>query len=453
MTNLSRRTVLKGTAASFVGAGAAGALTGTAHASRRRPQARGSFSIDYRTTPGGVPFGLWGTVPDEPGPTLINLSLTIADAFSPSFLEAAAILAEPPANYLCVSIDPPCHGSWLYDGIRPGLRGWAELAVAERDFVADFNGRMFEVIEHLIDEQLTDPNRIAVAGTSRGGFLALRYAAFDPRVRCGVGYAPVTDLRQLVEFDVAASVPFVDELSLASHLDPLVGRPVFIVIGDRDARVGTDSAVAVARELSKRAAGSPPPDVVNPSFEALDDDGWPSGWTLDPVPKVPTAAPSTAQAHTGTRSLRVENVSGSAVGVRTAMLPAEPGAEYTARMWVLTDQDTPATMFLEFFNILGTRIDSEFVAPAASGTWQEVSVTATAPDRAVTLDVLIYGAVSAAGVSFHDDVSVTKNSGSPPSPSVPSEVALHVLSEPDGHTTPEGAAELAAAWIERNVSP
>ncbi|WP_026876567.1 alpha/beta hydrolase family protein [Jiangella gansuensis] len=457
MTSLSRRTVLKSTAASVLAVGAAGKHVDKPgrHVDKpgrgRTPHGPTSYPIDYRTTPGGVPFGLWGTIPTSPAPTLIILSGTIDQAFSASFLEAGAILADPPTNYLCVSIDLPCHGAHDYPDARDGLRGWADLAVAQHDFVADFNARLSEVVDHLVDEELTDENKIAVSGTSRGGFLALRYAAFDPRMTCGVGYAPVTDLRQLTEFGIAESVQFVDQLSLEAHVDPLVGRPVFVVIGDRDVRVGTDSVIHFARTLSAKAVGSPAPDVLNPSFEDVDN-GWPLWWTLDPLPKTQTAAPSTAQARTGTYSLRVENVSGTSVGVRTSKLPAEPGADYTATMWVLTESGTPATMFLEFFNASGSRIHYQFVAPAASGGWQEVSVDAAAPAEATTLDVLIYGAVSAVGASYHDDVSVTKNSGTPVSPSVPSEVALHVLSEPRGHTTPDAGAGLAATWIERVVN-
>ncbi|TDC48608.1 hypothetical protein E1212_20655 [Jiangella ureilytica] len=443
MTNLSRRTVLKGTAASFVAAGTAGALTSTAGPAQAAP-----FSVVYGIAPGpagDVEYGLLGTIPSAPAPTLVILSLTIDRALTSSHLQAGTILVEPPANYLCVSIDPPCHGGHLYPGRSEGLPGWAELAVDEHDFVADFNTRLKQVLDHLIDEELVDAERIAVAGTSRGGFLALRYAAFDPRVACAVGYAPVTDLRQVSEFATAASVPFVDELSLAAHLDPLVGRPVYIVIGDRDVRVGTDSAIEAARALSAAAVtGFPVAGIVNPSFEDLTG-GWPAPWTLDPLPKTQTAGPSTTQAHTGTGSLRVENASGTAVGVRTPRLPAVPGSQYTATSWVYTESGTPATMFLEFFNASGTRVGYEFVAPAASSTWEDVSVSAVAPADAATLDVLIYGAVAAQGVSYHDDVTLTR--------SVASEVELHVLSEPRGHTTPTGAPEHSAAWIERNVSP
>ena len=34
---------------------------------------------------------------------------------------------------------------------------------------------------------------------------------------------------------------------------------------------------------------------------------------------------------------------------------------------------------------------------------------------------------------------------------VPALVDLHVVSEPKGHTTPAGAADLAAAWIDRQL--
>lgn len=155
----------------------------------------------------------------------------------------------------------------------------------------------------------------------------------------------------------------------------------------------------------ERGGLAPPVTVGNASFEDLSG-GWPVDWTLDAPPRGQTASSSTAQAHTGARSLRVQNVAGTPIGVRSARLPAQPGVPYRASMWVLTESGTPSQLYLEFFNAAGTRIGSRFVQPAAGGTWQQVSVTATAPPGTQTLDVMVWGTTAAAGVSYHDDIAV-----------------------------------------------
>jgi len=208
--------------------------------------------VERSTTPDGVEYGVWGGTPGKPAPTLLVLSGNLVDSFTrANFLRAGEVLGSE--GYLCVSIDLPCHGKLA----RPGysnLTGWARCAAEGDDFVAEFNDRMKRVLDHLVAEGRTDPARIVATGTSRGGFLAIRYMAFDPRVLAAVGYAPVTDLRRLREFEAAAAVPGVDAMSLRAHVPALVGRPLLMFIGDRDERVGTDAAWDFARRLSAAAA-------------------------------------------------------------------------------------------------------------------------------------------------------------------------------------------------------
>lgn len=211
-------------------------------------------------TPEGVEFAVLGPLPTKPAPTLIILSGVAQDTLlKPAFLQAGKFLVSQ--GYLCVSIDLPCHGTQEVDGVK-GLGGWAKRAAANDDFVAEFNARMSKVLDHLIAKGITDPNKIAACGTSRGGFLAMRFAAHDKRVKCAAGYSPVTDLRKLSEFRNATSVAGIDSMSLEAHVDRLVGRPIFIVIGDRDDRVGTDAAIEFTRALSAAALTANVPSGV-----------------------------------------------------------------------------------------------------------------------------------------------------------------------------------------------
>lgn len=213
--------------------------------------------VKILTTPDGVEFGIWGRAPDQPAPTLVVLSGNIVDSFTrANFLKAGEQLE--PLGYLCVSVDLPCHGKLAKPGYS-NLTGWGKRAAAGDDFVADFNERMSVVLDYLIAEGMADPDKIVMTGTSRGGFLAIRYMAFDPRVAAAVGYAPVTDLRRLREFAVATGTPGVDDMSLAAHVPTLVGRPVWVLIGDRDERVGTDAAIDFMGKLSAAASAADVP--------------------------------------------------------------------------------------------------------------------------------------------------------------------------------------------------
>lgn len=209
--------------------------------------------LEPLSAPTGEDFLVWGN--REPGaapaPTLIILSGNSTDSLvKANFLKAGETLQ--PLGYLCVSIDLPCHGEFAKKGYS-NLTGWGKLATEGTDFVAEFNGRLKNVVDHLIEQGMTDPEKIAVTGTSRGGFMAYRYMAFDKRIKCAVGYSPVTDLRQLKEFAVAADTPGVDAMSVEAYVGQLVGRPIFLMIGDRDERVGTHSAINFMRRLSDAA--------------------------------------------------------------------------------------------------------------------------------------------------------------------------------------------------------
>jgi dienelactone hydrolase len=204
-------------------------------------------------TPEGVEFGLWSTALQNPAPTLVVLSGTIEEALSARYLQAGSILA--PKGYLSVSIDLPCHGNQARPDRPFGLQGWADRAAGGEDFIGEFNERLSTVLDHLITVGLTDVSRIASSGTSRGGFLAIQYAAQDKRVRCAVGYCPVTDLLGLDEFvTIKRSSSDAEKLQLASYISDLVEIPIFIVIGDRDTRADTDAAIGLARGLSGTAA-------------------------------------------------------------------------------------------------------------------------------------------------------------------------------------------------------
>jgi len=117
--------------------------------------------------------------------------------------------------------------------------------------VAETNKRLAQVLDHLIAAGYTNATKVAVCGTSRGGYLALHFAAHEPRVKCVVAYAPVTELGALREFHGAEKNALVQSLALNQQAMSLAGRAVWIIIGDQDNRVGTDHTIDLARQITK----------------------------------------------------------------------------------------------------------------------------------------------------------------------------------------------------------
>jgi dienelactone hydrolase len=205
--------------------------------------------VKHFTTPDGVEYGVWNQTTDKPAPVLFVLASTIDATLGQAyFRQSGNELAEH--GWISVSIDLPCHGKQVREGEPSGLGGWSYRLAKDEDVVAEFNARLSKVLDHLIKTGAADPERIAVCGTSRGGFLALHFAAHDKRVKCAAAFAPVTDPRVVNEFVANAEHPFVVKANLENQAEKLAGRPVWIVIGDQDARVGTDRAVALAQKLT-----------------------------------------------------------------------------------------------------------------------------------------------------------------------------------------------------------
>lgn len=218
--------------------------------------------VQILQTEGGVRFGVLGPKPDKPAPTLIVLASSPEETLgSEYFLQCGVMLAKQ--GYLCVSLDLPCHGQDGATGEPAGIAGWRHRLGAGKDLMGDFNRRGKAMIDHLVANGFTDDKKIAACGTSRGGFAALHLAAHDPRVRCVAAIAPATDLLLITEFKGMTHPERAMALSVINLADALCDRGVWVVIGDRDHRVSTDSAIAFARKLSTTAEAKNVPGKVD----------------------------------------------------------------------------------------------------------------------------------------------------------------------------------------------
>jgi hypothetical protein len=118
---------------------------------------------------------------------------------------------------------------------------------------------------------------------------------------------------------------------------------------------------------------------------------------------------STAQAHHGTSSARLDDTSTQApVGLESAPLATTGGTGYRGYAWVWLESGT-ADFYLRFSDDTGTILLSEHtLLSAASARWVTVAVRAVAPAAATRVTALLYSGVASTGTAYWDDVLITK---------------------------------------------
>lgn len=230
-------------------------------------RAEGAKELKIMQTPSGIRFGMIGAKGPAPAPTLFNFATMIEPTLtSQDYCRVASLLAE--RGYVCVSLDLPCHPG-------AGLEGWAQEIGKGNALIPGFVSKVSEVLDYLVKEGYSDPERVAVSGTSRGGFIAMHVAAADPRVKCAVGFWPVTDLADLTEFAELKDATLVRSLALVNLADKLAGRSVWVNIGNNDQRVNTDSAIAFTRKVVAATLAKRDPASTEPVDVELHVTRWP----------------------------------------------------------------------------------------------------------------------------------------------------------------------------------
>lgn len=203
-------------------------------------------------TPGGVEFEVLGDRPKAPAPVLFlfatDAQRTLAD---PAYGRVAGLLRDK--GFVCVSLDAPCHGKDNKENAENPLAAWRTRIEKGDDLVGDFNRKCTQVLDYLVAEKYADPARAAAAGISRGGFLALHWAAAEPRVRCVAAFSPVTELLALREFDGMKPGDAAERLNVGRLASKLADRPIWVVIGNVDERVGTERAMRFTRAVVRAA--------------------------------------------------------------------------------------------------------------------------------------------------------------------------------------------------------
>ena len=200
---------------------------------------------------------------------LLTFSSTRQSAFyeEPQELPARLFAA---AGHAVVSFDLPQHGEQV-NAFGQGIEGFCAAVCAGVDPFVQFIEQGRAVIDACLAQGIGQGG-IAACGVSRAAYCALRLAAADQRIMAVAGLAPVTDWRRLREFAAVRDHPSVAALALDHWAEELADRPLYLAIGNHDARVGSDACARfVLRLLEARQTQNEPPPAL--PFYLVDSPG------------------------------------------------------------------------------------------------------------------------------------------------------------------------------------
>lgn len=163
-----------------------------------------------------------------------------------------------------------------YAVLQPNFRGSSGFgdrfsAMGYGQWGDDMQQDVADGAKWLVDQGVADPGRICILGGSYGGYAALMGLVQDKEIfRCGVAWAPVTDLRQILLQDNAwdedsawywrvtggRSRSELKEISPV-HLARKITRPLLLMHGDQDDTVFVDQSRMLVKALKKRKNPAP----------------------------------------------------------------------------------------------------------------------------------------------------------------------------------------------------
>ncbi|MBS0620076.1 MAG: alpha/beta hydrolase [Verrucomicrobia bacterium] len=185
-----------------------------------------------------------------PLPTLFYFSLSAVDSLTlDPFNQPVAYLSALPMRIFSLTI--PGHE----DNLPPteALYRWANQMARGEPVIEPFLEQIARAVSILEEKNLLLPEKTAVAGLSRGAFIAALAAAKIPAFRWILGFAPLTQLAFAKEFEGLKELPSVQALSLENVINTLTDRSVRFYIGNMDTRVGTRRCFDFIEKLSHAA--------------------------------------------------------------------------------------------------------------------------------------------------------------------------------------------------------
>lgn len=168
----------------------------------------------------------------------------------------------PSDKIRCYSFSLPSHGP--KDKPEYALKTWAEEFKKGNDPIAHFLNDASINIQQLIDQQWVDQEKIALAGLSRGAFIASLLATLVKQAKWLLGYAPLTSLATVQEFHSLNLLEISEKYSLLRLAHEFIDRKVNFFMGNRDEKVSTDRCFQFVRSVADHAYQA---GIRSPSIE------------------------------------------------------------------------------------------------------------------------------------------------------------------------------------------
>lgn len=149
-------------------------------------------------------------------------------------------------NYRCFSLTIPAHENERSP--HTALASWGKDFAEGNNILEPFFNDALEAVQFVIDQKLTDPKKLAIAGLSRGGFLSSHIAARETGFGAILQFAPLTLLSKHKDFTPS---PLVDSLDVHYLVPKLSDRKVRFYIGNKDTLVDTRACFEFAMQLSE----------------------------------------------------------------------------------------------------------------------------------------------------------------------------------------------------------
>jgi hypothetical protein len=188
-----------------------------------------------------------------PLPALFYFALSAQDSLGlDPFNQPVSYLSSLPMRIFSMTL--PGHENHLPP--TQALYLWANEIAQGHNPIAEFVEKIKVAVEMLLHQGLLIPDLIAVAGLSRGAFIATHAAASIDQFRFILGFAPLTDLSFAKEFQELNQDPLVKALKLEHCIPSLIDRTLRYYIGNHDTRVSTRRCFDFVEKLAQTAFDS-----------------------------------------------------------------------------------------------------------------------------------------------------------------------------------------------------
>ncbi len=187
-----------------------------------------------------------------PLPTVFYFALSAKETlFQDPFNQPVALWQTLPMRIFSLTL--PEHEGHLEPN-RAVIALWQEELAKGRNLIKEFTDQAAHEIHKLKQAGLLLPEQLAVAGLSRGAFMATHLAALVPDIRTILGFAPLTGFPDLPQHDLIHLIP------------QLTDRTLRFYIGNCDHRVGTSRCFNFVQQLAEAALHR---NIRSPSVELI----------------------------------------------------------------------------------------------------------------------------------------------------------------------------------------